>query len=58
MCTGTLLHVGGYVGIATAVVAWYASAAGVINGMRGHPVLFVGGPIVPAAHEINVGDRA
>jgi len=56
--TGTLLHVGGYVGIATAVVAWYASAAGVINGMRGHPVLFVGGPIVPAAHEINVEDRA
>src|SRR4051794_16240777 len=33
------VHLGGWVGIATAVVAWYASAAGVINGMKGRHVL-------------------
>jgi succinate-acetate transporter protein len=27
------------VGILTALVAWYASAAGVVNGMRGTPFL-------------------
>jgi succinate-acetate transporter protein len=37
------LKVGGYVGIATAAAAWYASAAGVINGMREQPALPVGG---------------
>ena len=36
------IHVGGWAGIITAVVAWYASAAGVINGMSGRPVLPVG----------------
>jgi succinate-acetate transporter protein len=35
---------GGYVGILTALVAWYASAAGVVNGMRGTPFLPVGKP--------------
>jgi len=35
---------GGYVGIVTALVAWYASAAGVVNGMRGTPFLPVGKP--------------
>jgi len=39
------VHVGGWVGIATAAVAWYASAAGVINGMKGHPILPVGAPL-------------
>jgi len=39
-----IIKVGGYVGILTALVAWYASAAGVINGMRGTPVLPVGKP--------------
>jgi len=39
-----IIKVGGYVGILTALVAWYASAAGVINGMRGAPVLPVGKP--------------
>src|SRR5919205_4262308 len=29
------VHTGGWVGIATAAVAWYTSAAGVINGMTG-----------------------
>jgi uncharacterized protein len=36
------IHVGGWVGIATAAVAWYASAAGVINGMKTRIVLPVG----------------
>jgi succinate-acetate transporter protein len=39
-----VVKVGGYVGVLTALVAWYASAAGVINGMRGTPVLPVGKP--------------
>ncbi len=37
---------GGYVGIITALVAWYASAAGVIAGMKGRPVLPVGRPLI------------
>jgi uncharacterized protein len=36
------IHLGGWVGIATAAVAWYTSAAGVINGMTGRIVLPVG----------------
>jgi hypothetical protein len=39
-----VIKVGGYVGILTALVAWYASAAGVVNGMRGTPFLPVGKP--------------
>jgi succinate-acetate transporter protein len=35
---------GGYVGVLTALVAWYTSAAGVINGLRGSQVLPVGKP--------------
>jgi len=35
---------GGYIGILTALVAWYASAAGVANGMRGTPLRPVGKP--------------
>jgi succinate-acetate transporter protein len=35
---------GGYIGVLTALVAWYTSAAGVINGMRGAPFLPVGKP--------------
>jgi len=42
----TTIKVGGYVGIVTAVVAWYTSAAGVVNGMRGGaPTLPVGKPL-------------
>ncbi len=33
-------------GIITALVAWYASAAGVIDGMKGRPVLPVGRPLI------------
>jgi len=39
------LHVGGWAGIVTAGVAWYASAAGVVNGMSPRPVLPVGAPM-------------
>src|SRR5262249_46388383 len=39
-------HVGGWVGIATAAVAWYASSAGVINGMaEGRTIMPVGRPL-------------
>lgn len=37
-----LIHIGGYTGLATAVAAWYASAAGVINSTHGKVVLPVG----------------
>jgi succinate-acetate transporter protein len=37
-----MLHAGGWAGIVTAAVAWYASAAGVINGMSTTSVLPVG----------------
>jgi succinate-acetate transporter protein len=40
-----LVQLGGYVGIVTAAAAWYASAAGVVNGMAGRPVLPVGSPL-------------
>jgi len=39
------IHLGGWVGIATAACAWYASAAGVINGMKDRHVLPVGAPL-------------
>jgi uncharacterized protein len=35
----------GYVAVITALVAWYTSAAGVINGMKGRAVLPVGKPL-------------
>jgi succinate-acetate transporter protein len=37
---------GGYVGVITAVVAWYTSSAGVMNGLRGRVVFPVGGPFI------------
>ena len=46
-----LVQIGGYMGIVTAAVAWYASAAGVVNNMSPTAVLPVGGPLwggVPA----------
>jgi succinate-acetate transporter protein len=36
------IHLGGWVGVATAAVAWYVSAAGVINGMKGRTIVPVG----------------
>jgi succinate-acetate transporter protein len=40
-----MTRIGGYVGVLTALCAWYASAAGVINGMVGDVVLWVGRPL-------------
>lgn len=40
---------GGYVGVITALVAWYTSAAGVINGLKGRPVFWVGKPLFELA---------
>jgi uncharacterized protein len=40
-----LIQIGGYVGVITALVAWYTSAAGVMNGLRGRPVFPVGKPL-------------
>ena len=41
----TIVKVGGYLGVVTALVAWYTSAAGVINGIKGKQVFPVGGPL-------------
>jgi len=41
----SIIKLGGIVGIATAAVAWYTSAAGVINGMAGRHVAPVGQPM-------------
>jgi succinate-acetate transporter protein len=41
----SIIKIGGYIGVLTAVCAWYASAAGVINGITGDAVLKVGRPI-------------
>ena len=45
---GTLwwLHAGGWAGIVTAGVAWYTSAAGVMNGVAGKTVFPVGKPMM------------
>jgi uncharacterized protein len=40
-----VIKVGGYVGIVTAAVAWYTSAAVVVNNMRGTETLPVGKPL-------------
>jgi succinate-acetate transporter protein len=42
------IQVGGYVGIVTALVAWYTSAAGVSNGLAGAIRLPVGRPLLTA----------
>ncbi|HEY7488905.1 MAG TPA: acetate uptake transporter [Streptosporangiaceae bacterium] len=40
------IKIGGVVGVITALCAWYASAAGVINGMPGRTSLAVGAPLI------------
>ena len=40
-----MISLGGWVGIVTAFVAWYASAAAVANSMRAKPILPVGGAL-------------
>ena len=42
--TAWLLPAGGWAGVVTAAVAWYTSAAGVVNGMSPVPVVPVGSP--------------
>ena len=59
--SASLIKAGGWVGIGTAAVAWYASAAGVINGMRERHVLPVGSPMsrsVPSAETSRVDRTA
>jgi uncharacterized protein len=41
-----ILELGGYVGMVTALVAWYTSAAGVSNGVAGKIKLPVGKPLI------------
>jgi hypothetical protein len=41
-----VIKAGGYVGVVTAVVAWYGSAAGVANGLPGRLRLPVGRPLI------------
>lgn len=40
-----MIKFGGWVGVLTALVAWYTSAAGVVNGMGGRYALPVGAPL-------------
>jgi uncharacterized protein len=42
------LHAGGWAGVVTAAVAWYTSAAGVMNGVAGRTVFPVGRPMMVA----------
>jgi hypothetical protein len=45
--TSGILQIGGYAGVVTALVAWYASAAGVSNGIAGGKLLLpVGKPLL------------
>jgi len=56
-----LVKIGGYFGILTALVAWYTSAAGVVNSMASKPVLPVGHPFWtegPAPMSARAGARA
>ena len=41
-----LSQVGGYLGVITALVAWYTSAAGVSGGIGGRIILPVGKPLI------------
>ena len=45
----SIVKFGGYVGILTALCAWYASAAGVGNGVAGRTILPVGQPFLRQA---------
>jgi uncharacterized protein len=44
-----IVKFGGYVGILTAICAWYTSAAGVGNGVSGRTILPVGAPFLKPA---------
>lgn len=47
--SSNIIKIGGYIGIITALCAWYTSAAGVIGGIKGRPLLPVGKPFGPLA---------
>jgi len=52
----SVVHIGGYIGVLTALAAWYASAAGVANGIAGRIKLPVGTPLVapvPVSASVN-----
>lgn len=40
-----VVTIGGYIGVLTALVAWYTSFAGLLTGMAGRPILPVGGAL-------------
>jgi succinate-acetate transporter protein len=44
----TVVHIGGVIGVITAVAAWYASAAGVSNGIAGNRIKLPVGPALLA----------
>jgi uncharacterized protein len=46
MGSTSVTKIGGYVGVVTALVAWYTSAAGVTNGLPGRLRLPVGKPLI------------
>ena len=50
-----LVSIGGYMGIVTAIVAWYASAAVVANSMRVKPILPVGSALWSDASQARAG---
>ena len=43
--SSSMIVIGGWIGVITALVAWYASAAGVMNGHKGRAVFPVGKPL-------------
>ncbi|HUZ52071.1 MAG TPA: acetate uptake transporter [Streptosporangiaceae bacterium] len=43
--SSSMIVIGGWIGVITALAAWYASAAGVMNGHKGRPVFPVGKPL-------------
>ncbi len=51
-----VVQAGGVAGVVTAVVAWYTSAAGVVNGMAGRHVVPVGGPIWREPETLKLGE--
>jgi hypothetical protein len=40
------VKIGGYIGVLTAACAWYASSAGVVNGLAGKQIMNVGKPLM------------
>lgn len=52
-----LVAIGGWLGIITAAVAWYASGAGVINSLLPRPRAWVGEPLWKAAG-VSTADRS